>query len=59
METLKKGEEVQQPDVRSVCYVRLDTGQPVTFLDRYSQIAAVQLNPTSYFKTLYNGLILQ
>jgi hypothetical protein len=60
METLKRAEDVRQPDVRSVCYVRLDTGQPVTFQDRCSQIAAVQLNPgvpedvRSYLATIQN-----
>jgi hypothetical protein len=60
METLKRAEEIQQPDARSACYVRLDTGEPVTLQDRYSQIAAIRLNPgvpedvRSYFATIQN-----
>jgi hypothetical protein len=60
MERLKELAEIQQPDVRSTCYVRLDTGQPVTFEDRYKQIATVQLDPRvpadvrSYYATIQN-----
>ncbi|MBZ5671591.1 MAG: hypothetical protein LAO04_17920 [Acidobacteriia bacterium] len=60
METLKRAEDVQQPDARSDSYVRLDTGRPVTFQDRYSAIATVRLNPgapedvRSYFATIQN-----
>src|SRR5947208_3641883 len=60
METLKRAEDVQEPDMRSVCYVRLDTRQPVTFHDRYAAIAGIQLGPPvpeevrSYFATIQN-----
>ena len=60
METLKNAEEIQQADVRSTSFTRLDTMKPVTFQDRYSQVAAIQLNPgaptdvRSYFATIQN-----
>jgi hypothetical protein len=60
MERLKELGKIQQPDVRSTSYVRLDTGRPVAFQDRYMQIAGVQLDPCvpgdvrSYFATIQN-----
>jgi len=60
METLKRAEDVQQPDARSLCWARLDRPDTVTFQDRYSQVAALQLSPgvpaavRSYFATIQN-----
>jgi hypothetical protein len=60
METLKSVDDVQQPDTRSLCWAHLHTGDPVTFQDRYAQVAAIQLSPgapadvRSYFATIQN-----
>jgi len=60
METLKRAEDVHQPDARSLSWARLDRPDNVAFQDRYSEVAALQLNPgapaavRSYFATIQN-----
>jgi|SRR5579875_372987 len=60
METLKNAGDVQKQDTGNACWVRLDTGEVVTFQDRYSAIAAIHLNQAlpdgvrSYFATIQN-----
>lgn len=60
METLKRAEDVQQPDERNLCWVRLETGEPVTCEDHYSGIISIHLDPAvpdeirSYFATIQN-----
>jgi hypothetical protein len=60
METLKRIDEIQKPDERSMCWGFVTTGKSVTIEDRYSEIASIQVNPVapehvrSYFVTIQN-----
>jgi hypothetical protein len=60
MEALKKIDEIQKPDERSLCWVFLSTGKPLAIEGRYAEIASIHVNPTapeevrSYFVAIQN-----
>ncbi len=60
METLKRMDEIQRPDERSLCWGFLATSQLVTIEDRSAEIASIQVNSSApedvrgYFVTIQN-----